>query len=107
MKIRSFIEKSILMGLGAISLTKEKTEKFAQELVEKGEATSEEARKLAGELLQRGEEEKVMIKEMVSSQMNDFRKNMGIVTKDELSELEERIKKLESQPGQVSPEGIQ
>ncbi|HHU51602.1 MAG TPA: polyhydroxyalkanoate synthesis regulator [Firmicutes bacterium] len=106
-KIKSLVEKSILMGLGAISLTKERAEKFAQELVEKGEATSEEARRLAGELVERGEEEKVILKEMVSRQMEDLRKSMGIVTKDDLYALEERIKRLEERTGMLSPEGIQ
>lgn len=106
-KIKSLVEKSILMGLGAISLTKERAEKFAQELVEKGEATSEEARRLAGELMERGEEEKVIIKELVVRQMEDFRKSMGIVTKDEVSALEERIKRLEERTGVLSPEGMQ
>lgn len=96
------------MGLGAISLTKEKAEKFAQDLVEKGEATSEEARKLAGELLERGEEEKVLLKEMILRQMEDLRKSMGIVTKDDLYALEERIKRLEERTGMLSPpEGVQ
>lgn len=106
-KIKNLMEKSILMGLGAISLTKERAEKFAQELVEKGEATSEEARRLAGELMNRGEEEKTMLKEMVSRQMDELRKSMGMATKDELSILEERIKRLEEHTGVLSPEGMQ
>ena len=37
--MKALLEKSLLLGLGTLSFTKEKAEKFLKELEERGEAT--------------------------------------------------------------------
>lgn len=50
------IRRTVLAGLGAATLTKEKADKLVDELIKRGEATAEERPKLVRDLLARAEE---------------------------------------------------
>jgi len=95
--VKNMIKKSILMGMGAVSITREKAEKFARELEEKGEVTSEEARQFADELLQKGEQERTNFKDTVKREVDSLLHTAGLVTKKELDQLESRVRQLELQ----------
>src|SRR5665647_1432833 len=54
----SYLDKVINLGLGAISLTKEKAEAFIDELVERGEISKEDAKQTLDDVMKKGEEHK-------------------------------------------------
>lgn len=95
--MKNIIKKSILIGMGAISITREKAEKFARELEEKGEVTSEEARQFADELVQKGEQERISFKDTVKREVDSLLHTAGMVTKKEFDQLESRVRQLELQ----------
>lgn len=92
----SLMKKAFYLGLGALSLTKEKAEKVIKELEEKGEMSREEGKEFLDEVVKKGEEQKKEIQDMISKGINDF----GVVKRSELAALEERIKKIEDKLSQ-------
>ncbi|MBU7007019.1 phasin family protein [Phosphitispora fastidiosa] len=95
--MKNLIKRPILMGMGAVSITRERAEKFARELEEKGEVTSEEARQFADELVQKGEQERANFKDTVKREVDSLLRTAGLVTKKEFDQLESRVRQLELQ----------
>lgn len=90
-----FIKKSLLFGVGAVTITKEKAEKVVNELVEKGQVSKGEASKLLNDLVEKGEQERKAISETIKVEIEKVKKDIGIVDKNKLEELEKRIIGLE------------
>lgn len=105
--MKNLIKKSLLLGMGAISLTREKAENIVRELEEKGEVKSNEAKDFVNELVEKGEQERTLFKETVRKEMNSLNETMGLPTKKDLAALEERIKRLEDQVGISGGDGQQ
>lgn len=105
--MKNLIKKSLLLGMGAISLTREKAEKIVRELEEKGEMTSSETKDFVNELVEKGEQERQLFKDAVKRELTALQENMGIPAKTDLAALEERIKRLEERMGISSVNGGQ
>jgi len=91
-----FMAKMINLGLGAISLTKERAEHYIDEMVEKGELSREDAKQTLEDVMKKGEEQRSEVRKMIQEEMDDWKSKLGIVTRAELDKLAERIKDLES-----------
>ncbi|MHB9095207.1 MAG: phasin family protein [Eubacteriales bacterium] len=94
--MKKLLKRSLLFGLGALSLTREKAEKLVRELVEKGEVTSDEATEFVNELVERGKHEHQALKDAVGREVNNLRTTTGFVTREELTAFENRLNKLEA-----------
>lgn len=92
----SYFDKAMNLWLGAISLTKEKTEAFIDELVERGEISKEEAKQTMEEVMQKGEEFKTEYRNMVREEIDEWRAKFGVISKSEYDKLAERVKELEA-----------
>ncbi|MCX5781017.1 MAG: hypothetical protein NTV45_09400 [Firmicutes bacterium] len=92
----SYLDKVINLGLGAISLTKEKAEAFIDELVERGEISKEDAKQTLDDVMKKGEEHKEEFRTMIREEIDSWRSKFGVVSKAEYDKLAERIKELES-----------
>jgi len=92
----SMFHRAINLGLGAISLTREKAESFLDELVERGEISREDAKQAMDDMIKKGEEQKEEFRKMISEEIDNWKTKFGIVTRAELDKLAERIKELES-----------
>jgi polyhydroxyalkanoate synthesis regulator phasin len=99
--MKTLLEKSLILGLGTLSFTKEKAENFLKELEERGEVTTTEAKKLLGELMEKGEQEKSALKQTIQHQVSEVMKNLGYVQKEDYSSLEDRVKDLEARLGNI------
>ncbi|HBG22342.1 MAG TPA: hypothetical protein DER33_09665 [Syntrophomonas sp.] len=91
----SFMKKAFYLGLGALCITREKAEKFISELEEKGEMSKEEGKEFLEEVMQKGEEQKKEIHSMIAQSINEFKGDLGAVSRAEFQALEDRIQKLE------------
>ena len=91
------IKKTLLTGLGATVTTKEKVESMLHEFVEKGKITSQEAQQMAERIVEDGKREYEEAKGEVQGQFDNLLKRANVVTTQQFSELEERVKKLEEQ----------
>ena len=94
--LMSIIGKAINLGLGAISLTKEKAEYFIDEMVERGEISKEDAKQTLDDVMKKGEEHRNEIRNMIREEIDSWKSKFGVVTRAELDKLTERIKELES-----------
>jgi polyhydroxyalkanoate synthesis regulator phasin len=86
-------EKSTNLGLGLLLYSREKVEKFVEELVDKGDVAKKDARQFAAELVQRGEEQQEELKKLIRGEVAkalDFAnvaKKEDVATKDEIAEI--------------------
>jgi len=89
------MRKFFYLGLGTAAFTKEKAEQIIDELVKGGHMEKGEASRLVDELIEKGQQQEEIIRETVQKEISRWRLEVGLATRRELKELEERIKALE------------
>jgi polyhydroxyalkanoate synthesis regulator phasin len=94
--MKTLFDKMFNLGLGAISLTKERAELFIDEMVERGEISKEDAKQTLEEVMKKGQEQQEEVRKMINEEFDNWRSKFGIATKAEIDKLNERIKELES-----------
>lgn len=87
------IKKTILAGLGAFTLTREKAEDLIEDLVKKGELTREEKPNILSDLIKATEKRKDEARNFVKEEVQKILKTLNIPTRDEINALEKRLKK--------------
>ncbi|MBN1523755.1 MAG: phasin family protein [Spirochaetales bacterium] len=90
------IKKGVLLGLGAITLTKEKAEEFADELIKKGGAAQDKKNEIVNDLLKKAQTLESDIEKKIGEQVRKTLTNMGVPTKEDFEELKTEIKKISS-----------
>jgi polyhydroxyalkanoate synthesis regulator phasin len=91
------LKNTMFLGLGLASLTKEKIEEVAKELIKKGQLSEKEGKDFIEDLSKRSKEAGKEIKGKIEKGAADALKKMNLASRDELEELEKRIKKLEKE----------
>jgi polyhydroxyalkanoate synthesis regulator phasin len=89
------LRKMTLVGIGALSLTKEKAEQLAKELAEKGQASAEEARHFIQELMERGQKEREELRSRMASEIGRYRDEWDLARRSEVLDLQARVRRLE------------
>lgn len=89
------LRNTILMGIGAVSLTKERAETLVKELTDKGEVGQTEAGTFVRELIRRGEQERDAVRKTVQGEMLKLRKEMKLTSRRDLTRFETRLKRIE------------
>lgn len=87
--------KAVLLGLGALELTREKVESFVDELVRRGEASAQEKAAVVDELLKAAEEEEKKAMEKISMALRSVLAELGLPTKEDLQEIKRRLERIE------------
>lgn len=80
----NLLEKSINLGLGLFSLSREKIEKTVEELVNKGEVAREDAQGMVKELVNKGEEQRKELRKMIKDIFAETFDYMNIAKKEDL-----------------------
>jgi len=93
--VRDIAEKLVLAGVGAVALTAERADALAEELAARGGMGREEGRALIEELVGRWRSESVRLGEWTGSGMAGLFRELGLVTRAEVEELELRVAQLE------------
>jgi len=96
--------KAILLGLGALELTREKVESFVDELVKRGEASAKEKAGLVDELLKAAEKEEKKALEKISSALREVVSELGLATKEDLQAIERRLARIEGRLAGEEPD---
>ena len=96
--------KAILLGLGALELTREKVESFVDELVKRGEASAKEKAGLIDELLKAAEKEEKKALEKISSALREVVSELGLATKEDLQAIERRLARIEGRLAGEEPD---
>jgi polyhydroxyalkanoate synthesis regulator phasin len=93
--VRELVERLLLAGVGAVSLTAERSEALADELAAKGGLRREEARELVEDATARWRGEAGRMGERASAALESLFAELGLVTRDDYEELELRVAQLE------------
>ena len=96
-----FIKKAMLLGLGAISLTREKAEELVDELIKLGEATKEEKSKIVTELLKDAEKQENELARKIAEAVQRVVADLGLSTRKDLEEILRKLEEMEKQISQV------
>ncbi len=92
---RATAEELFLAGVGAVALTKERTEELVDELVGRGKVSRDEARDIVDEVVGRWRGDAMRVGERASATFSGLFREMGLVTRREYEELELRLAQLE------------
>ena len=93
--VRELIERVVLAAVGAAALTAERADALADELADRGMARRDEARTLIDEMSTRWRGDAVRLGEKAGTSLDRLFNELGLVTKDDVEELELRIAQLE------------
>ena len=94
-EFREIAEKLVLAGVGAVALTAERADALADELAARGGIGREEARSLIEELAGRWRSEGVRLGERTGAGMAGLFRELGLVPRAEVEELELRLAQVE------------
>lgn len=89
------LKKALLAGLGSAAYTYEKASKVIDELVEKGKLTIDEGKELSQDLKNDIISKSQKIKPVTKQDILDILKDANFATKNEISEIKDRLNKLE------------
>jgi len=95
------LKRTLLAGIGAAALTREKIDGLVDELVEKGEIASKEGPKLVKELLQESQKAKKELEERVEEATQKALKKLRLATRAEIEELEAKVEELKKKVGKT------
>ncbi|MCB2214650.1 phasin family protein [Desulfofustis glycolicus] len=82
-----FVKKAMFTGIGVLSLSKEKIEEVARDLIDKGKLSEQEGEKLVAELLKKSEESRAELKKQIEEQVQAVLQKMDCASKSDLAEL--------------------
>ena len=95
-EIESLTEKVFMMGLGAASLTKEKFDALADELVERGKVSKGEAREVADWMSRQVNKQAEAAEQGFARTTDGAMSTAGMATKKDVDELREQIIELKA-----------
>jgi polyhydroxyalkanoate synthesis regulator phasin len=84
--MKAKFEKSLLAGIGLLSMTHEKAEKIVNDLSNRGELEESQGQKWIDQLTKRGEEERQALRKIVRDEVKTVLDDLGI-TKEDLRHL--------------------
>jgi polyhydroxyalkanoate synthesis regulator phasin len=87
--------KTVLAGVGAAVLTKEKIEESLKDLVEKGRISADEAKATAEKIAEDGKREFEAVAKDMQKGVNDLLEQVGVGQRDRVASLEKRLLALE------------
>jgi len=90
------IRKAVYMGLGAISMTKDKAEELVDDLIKRGEVASAERYKTIDKLLKEADNQEKEFQRKVSAAVQKVIVEMGLPTRKDLEDIGETLKKIEA-----------
>ncbi len=90
------IRKTLLAGVGAAVVTKEKVEESLGEFVRQGKVSATDARIMADKIAEQGRREFDDVSTKLSARINEMFARSDTDTKARLAALEERIRALEA-----------
>ncbi len=91
------LKKTILIGVGLASMTREKMEEIANDLVKKGELSEKEGRELLDDLLTKSKDARKDLEGRMERMLADTLNRLNIPTRKEIQELKQRIAILEKE----------
>jgi polyhydroxyalkanoate synthesis regulator phasin len=83
----NLLEKGFLIGIGLLSMTREKAQDIIDDLSNEGDLQKGEAKEWVDQISARGEEERQALRKLIRDEMKKVLDEMGLVTKEDIKEL--------------------
>jgi polyhydroxyalkanoate synthesis regulator phasin len=93
--VRELLERIAFTAVGAVALTAERADALAEELAERGLVRRDEARALIDDVSSRWRGDATRLGEKAGATLDALFRELGLVTRDDLEDLELRIAQLE------------
>lgn len=101
------LRKTILSGLGAASLSRERLRTLLEQMVQRGDLKEEQARKLQEEILSQGRSESRAVAEALARSVLRLLERSPLVTRREFDRLKRRVRALETGLGARVPDEVE
>ena len=88
------LDKLMLAGLGALTMTRERAEKLFDEYVSKGQAAKETRSGFVKEVMDGAEKTRQELQKLVSDQVRHTVNSSQLATRDDIQRLEQKIDQL-------------
>jgi len=88
------LDKMMLAGLGAISMTRERAEKIFDEYVSRGKLEKDSRTGFIKELMDSADKNREELEKLVSKQVREAMEHLNLPTRDDIVRLEKKIDKL-------------
>ena len=95
-------KKMLLAGIGTLSLTKEKANKIADDLIKRGELSQSESKEFVVDLLDKAEKEKDRLIEKIKPEIDKSLEKMNFASKKSVDNLEKMIGELGNKIDQLT-----
>jgi polyhydroxyalkanoate synthesis regulator phasin len=93
--VRDAIERTLLVGLGAAALTKDRAQKVVDEFVRRGHVSAEEGRDMVEGLASRSREEARSVLKSADSSVQTVFRELGIASRREVEDIDFRLRQIE------------
>jgi len=91
------LDKMMLAGLGAMSMTRERAEKIFDEYVKRGESVRATKTGFVKELMDSAERTRNEMKQLIHDQVHQAVEAMNLATKEDIQQLEKQVSELKKQ----------
>ena len=89
------IEKTLLAGVGALSLSQKKADELLDEIKQRLDISEEEGRALLDKIKQTAEESRTKLEEIAREEVEKSMKRIGVVSSKDFDSLKRKVSKLE------------
>ncbi len=93
------LDKLMLAGLGALTMTRERAEKLFDEYVSKGQAARDTRSGFVKEVMDSAERTRAEFERLVATQVRQTVNNLHLATMDDLARIEQKIDQLLAKSG--------
>ena len=93
------LDKLMLAGLGALTMTRERAEKLFDEYVSKGQAARDTRSGFVKEVMDSAERTRAEFEKLVATQVRQTVNNLHLATMDDLARIEQKIDQLLAKSG--------
>lgn len=93
--LRDVIERTLLVGLGAAALTKDRVQKVVDEFVRRGQLSAEEGRDMVEGLASRSRDEARSVLKSADSSVQTVFRELGIASRREVEDIDFRLRQIE------------
>ena len=87
------LDKMLLAGLGALSMTKERAEKIFDEYVRRGQAEKDNRSGFVKELMATAEKTRKDLEEMISERVREAVGKLKLATREDIERIEKKLDK--------------
>lgn len=91
------IEKTLLTGLGALSLSQKKAEELVDDLKERLSLSEEEGKKLLAKIQETAKENQHKLESMAQEEVKKAFERFGVVTEEEFEALKKKVDAIDKQ----------